>query len=50
MSRKGNYWNNACVESFSHSLKVEEITVLVQADNEEADKEKTPTQEQTKRT
>lgn len=25
MSRKGNCWDNACVESFFHSLKVEEI-------------------------
>ena len=25
MSRKGNYWDNACVESFFHSLKVEAI-------------------------
>ena len=25
MSRKGNCWNNACVESFFHSLKVEAI-------------------------
>lgn len=25
MSRKGNCWDNACVESFFHSLKVEAI-------------------------
>ena len=25
MSRKGNCWDNACVESFFHSLKVEEV-------------------------
>ena len=25
MSRKGNCWDNACVESFFHSLKVESI-------------------------
>ena len=25
MSRKGNCWNNACVESFFHSLKVESL-------------------------
>lgn len=25
MSRKGNCWNNACVESFFHSMKVEEM-------------------------
>lgn len=25
MSRKGNCWDNACVESFFHSLKVEAV-------------------------
>ncbi|EGQ7826162.1 IS3 family transposase, partial [Vibrio parahaemolyticus] len=25
MSRKGNCWDNACVESFFHSMKVEAI-------------------------
>ena len=25
MSRKGNCWDNACVESFFHTLKTEEI-------------------------
>jgi transposase InsO family protein len=25
MSRKGNFWDNACAESFFHSLKVELI-------------------------
>lgn len=25
ISRKGNYWNNVCAESFFHSLKVEAI-------------------------
>ena len=25
MSRKGNCWDNACAESFFHSLKTEEV-------------------------
>lgn len=25
MSRKGNWWDNACVESFFHTLKVEAL-------------------------
>ena len=25
MSRKGNCWDNACVESFFHSMKVEAV-------------------------